>query len=80
MFIILSTRSKIHHFSSENCHFTAVTIVTIANVCNCNYRRIMCTKGIFYVRRIGFYLYKYRIYCTISIHLLKSLAYVYQLI
>ena len=34
---------------------------------------------IFYVRRIGLYLYKYRIYGTISIYILKGLASVYQL-
>ena len=28
----------------------------------------------FYVRRIGLYLYKYRIYGTISIYILKGLA------
>ena len=37
------------------------------------------TRVIFYVRRIGLYLYKYRIYGTISIHILKGLAFVYQL-
>ena len=39
-----------------------------------------CTRVIFYVRRIGLYLYKYRIYGTISIYILKGLAFVYQLI
>ena len=38
------------------------------------------TRVIFYVRRIGLYLYKFRIYGTISIHILKGLASVYQLI
>ena len=38
------------------------------------------TRVIFYVRRIGLYLYKYRIYGTISIYILKGLAFVYQLI
>ena len=38
------------------------------------------TRVIFYVRRIGLYLYKYRIYGTISIYILKVLAFVYQLI
>ena len=37
------------------------------------------TRVIFYVRRIGLYLYKYRIYGTISIYILKGLAFVYQL-
>ena len=37
-------------------------------------------EGHFYVRRIGLYLYKYRIYGTISIYILKGLAFVYQLI
>ena len=37
-------------------------------------------EGHFYVRRIGRYLYKYRIYGTVSIYILKSLAFVYQLI
>ena len=37
------------------------------------------TKVIFYVRRIGLYLYKYRINDTISIYILKGLAFVYQL-
>ena len=32
------------------------------------------TRVIFYVRRIGLYLYKYRIYGTISIFILKGLA------
>ena len=38
------------------------------------------TRVIFYVRRIGLYLYKYRIYGTMSIYILKGLAFVYQLI
>ena len=38
------------------------------------------TRVIFYVRRIGLYLYKYRIYGTISIYILKGLGFVYQLI
>ena len=38
------------------------------------------TRVIFYVRRIGLYLYKYRIYGTISIYILKGLAPVYHLI
>ena len=33
----------------------------------------------FYVRRIGLYLYKYKIYGTISIYILKGPASVYQL-
>ena len=37
------------------------------------------TRVIFYVRRIGLYLYKYRIYGTISIYILKGLAFVYPL-
>ena len=37
-------------------------------------------EGHFYVRRIGLYLNKYRIYGTISIYILKGLAFVYQLI
>ena len=37
------------------------------------------TRVIFYVRRIRLYLYKYRIYGTISIYILKGLAFVYQL-
>ena len=37
-------------------------------------------EGHFYVCRIGLYLYKYRIYGTISIYILKGLASVYQLI
>ena len=37
------------------------------------------TRVIFYVRRIELYLYKYRIYGTISIYNLKGLAFVYQL-
>ena len=36
------------------------------------------TRVIFYVRRIGLYLYKYRIYSIISIYVLKGLASVYQ--
>ena len=38
------------------------------------------TRVIFYVRRIGLYLYKYRIYGTITIYILKGLAPVYHLI
>ena len=38
------------------------------------------TRVIFYVRRIGLYLYKYKIYGTISIYFLKGLASIYQLI
>ena len=38
------------------------------------------TRVIFYVRRMGLYLYKYRIYGTITIHILKGLAPVYHLI
>ena len=38
------------------------------------------TRVIFYVRRIGLYLYKYKIYGTISIYILKDLASIYQLI
>ena len=39
-----------------------------------------CTRVIFYVRRIGLYLYKYKTYGTISIYILKGLASIYQLI
>ena len=39
-----------------------------------------CTRVIFYVRRIGLYFYKYRIYGTISIYILKGLVSVNQLI
>ena len=35
------------------------------------------TRVIFYVRRIGLYLYKYRIYGTIRIYILKGPAFVY---
>ena len=38
------------------------------------------TRVIFYVRRIGLYLYKYRIYGTITIYILKGLDPVYHLI
>ena len=38
------------------------------------------TRVIFYVRRIGLYLYKYRIYGTISIYILKGLSSFYPLI
>ena len=41
--------------------------------------KIEHTRVIFYVRRIGLYLYKNRIYGTISIYILKGLAFVYQL-
>ena len=37
------------------------------------------TRVIFYVRRTGLYLYKYRNYATISIYILKGLDSVYQL-
>ena len=37
-------------------------------------------RVIFYVRRIGLYLYKYRIYGTITIYILKGLGPVYHLI
>ena len=40
----------------------------------------LCTRVIFYVRRIGLYLYKYRIYGTITIYILKGVAPVYHLI
>ena len=38
------------------------------------------TRVIFYVGRIGLYLYKYRIYGTITKYILKDLAFVYQLV
>ena len=38
------------------------------------------TRVILYVRRIGLYLYKYRIYGTITIYFLKGLAFIYQLV
>ena len=38
------------------------------------------TRVIVYGRRIGLYLYKYRIYGTTSIYILKGLASVHQLI
>ena len=41
---------------------------------------IQYTRVIFYVRRIGQYLYKYRIYGTITIYILKGLPPVYHLI
>ena len=44
------------------------------------YRVLAHTRVIFYVRRIGLYLYKYRIYGTRSIYISKGLAFVYQLI
>ena len=58
-------------------------------VCMCSFlilsffltkRTRLRTRVIFYVRRVGLYLYKYRIYGTISIYILKGLAFVYQLI
>ena len=40
-----------------------------------NYSEILSnTRVIFYVRRIGLYLYKYRIYGTICIYILKGIA------
>ena len=51
------------------CVFTALTPLKM------QYMRV-----IFYVRRIGLYLYKYRIYGALSIYILKGLAFVYQLI
>ena len=41
---------------------------------------LLSYEGHFYVRRIGLYLYKYRIYGTITIYILKGLAPVYHLI
>ena len=38
------------------------------------------TRVVFYFRKIGLYLYKYRIYGTISTYFLKGLAFAYQLI
>ena len=38
------------------------------------------TRVIFYVRKIGLYLNNYKIYGTISIYILKGLAFFYQLI
>ena len=50
----------------------------------CDYRGTLqispITRVIFYVRRIWLYLYKYRIYGTITIYILKGLAPVYHLI
>ena len=45
-----------------------------------DFHQILYTRVIFYVRRIGLYLYKYRIYGTISIYILKGLPFFYQLI
>ena len=50
-----------------------VAVSVIARMCT-------CTRVIFYVRRIGLYLYKYRIYGTITIYILKGLPPVYHLI
>ena len=44
------------------------------------YGDLVYTRVILYVRRIELYLYKYRIYGTISIYILKGLSFVYQLI
>ena len=41
---------------------------------------VYCLRVIFYVRKIGLYLNKYRIYGTITIYILKGLAPVYHLI
>ena len=38
------------------------------------------TRVIFYVRRIGLYLYKYRIHGNINIYILKGLVLVYHMI
>ena len=51
------------------------SINTVNSLEKSQFRRV-----IFYVRRIGLYLYKYRIYGTISICILKGLAFAYQLI
>ena len=42
--------------------------------------RIKGNEGHFYVRRIGLYLYKYRIYVTISVYILKGPPSFYKLI
>ena len=59
-----------------------ITVGNFAFLFNCTPvgRTSDSTRVIFYVRRIGLYLYKYRIYGTISIYILKGLAFVYQLI
>ena len=38
---------------------------------------VTINEGHFYVRRIGLYLYKYKIYGTIRIYILKGPAFVY---
>ena len=54
-----------------------VSLTQCISLVNVHY---VCTRVIFYVRRIGMYLYKYRIYGTITIYFLKGLVPVYHLI
>ena len=57
--------------------------VVIAAISNgkggANYKKVIYnSRVIFYIRRIGLYLYKYGIYGTTSIYSLKGLVFVYQ--
>ena len=54
----------------------------LANAFNCFYYEYnkQIYEGHFYVRRIGLYIYKNRVYGTITIYILKGLAFVYQLV
>ena len=49
MFIIFSTHSKVHHFSPENCNFTAVTIATILLMCVMVIIKDSCVRGAFFM-------------------------------
>ena len=64
----LLAKQRRFNFFLTKCNFRAIEIA-------CMYAKY--TRVIFYVRRIGLYLYKYRIYGTISIYILKGLAFVY---
>ena len=70
--VILSQECSSEHKEEEKVSKTIRTFVIP--------QELEVTRVIFYVRRIGLYLYKYRIYGTISIYILKGPAFVYQLI
>ena len=55
-------------------------LVLLFCACSFSVLVLLDTRVNFFVCRIGLYLYKYRIYCTISIYILKGLPSVYQLI
>ena len=64
---------EIVRFILCNTHLGYAKFISFTKLCR------FYTRVIFYVRRIGLYLYKYRIFGTISIYILKGLAFVYPL-